>query len=871
MKNRVSTNLTKLLLSILLLGSTIVNGQTSMGKTFWMTFMESIGAPDTIQELKIVIACEKACTGTVQNYISGKTLSFSIGNGGGIDTVLLPATMCYNTGSETSSTKNRGILIQANDEVSVSAQNSKPGSCEAALIYSVESIGTYYRILSHMGDQSGNNTNYRSCFAIVATENNTIIDITPSVATSKGNTANTLFTITLQKGETYQVQSSTHRNDLSGTLVESRNCKKIAVFAGSTRSSVLYGSCTPSYSHLYEQMVPVNYWANQFIALPSIYAKGKQRKAEMIRVVASLNSTTVRCNGRLIVLSAGQSDTFFITSDAFIISNKPIGVCQYALSEACDPVISNTSPYMMWVPPVKQVVDHIYFASENAISVNRIFLNIIASTSETKGFRMNGTLVDPGWQKVSRDSNFSYTRLDSLPVGKHQISCPGGIISSLYAYGNHGSYGFMNSSSIDTLDFYALLNGKNSKDIYPGDAADSVCPNTSVSFNANTSNSSVVWKWIIHDSLGAVVRNLKSFAYTFKYSGTFKIMLIAQRSTPGLCNGQTTLDDTLFLKIHIIPKPRFEMLANKTKVCKDSFISVKVKNINWQNTSSFFWTFNIKDSVRNDTVISRSISKTSSFVFTLLDTNLCVGKDSLVIDPIQQPKVNLPVFNPICPGDSIPIMLTFSPPYYAKTIQWQLDGSLLPDNDSFYVFRHHKSATLTLSISDPYGCKGSDSSFITVFPKPVVDIISPLNYHYTDIVVLKIQKTFATYDWFNGHTDAIDSFFASDLGSPGKHTVWCTVTDSNGCVGTDTMDIFTDKLGIQNPGQEYIRMYPNPAGNELYIDLQTGTEIIIYGMDGKTIIRQTLKQGINTIDISGLEKGLYLLAISSARRILVKQ
>jgi hypothetical protein len=262
-------------------------------------------------------------------------MPFSIGTGGGVDTVLVPVSQGYVTGSEATSSRNMGLLITANDTISVSAQNTKQYSCDATLVYPIEALGTDYRVFSHISDQAGNNACYRSTFLIVATENGTTVDITPTVATSGGKAANTLFSVTLNKGETYMVKSSTNKNDLSGTLIQAKDCKKIAVFSGNNRASVLYGSntsCGSSYDQLWEQLMPINTWGKKFIVIPTIYQKGKQRKADMIRVVSSLNSTVVRVNGRAKVLStAGMSDTFFIPSNALIVANKPIGVCQYGM------------------------------------------------------------------------------------------------------------------------------------------------------------------------------------------------------------------------------------------------------------------------------------------------------------------------------------------------------------------------------------------------------------------------------------------------------------------------------------------------------------------------------------------------------------
>jgi hypothetical protein len=71
-----------------------------------------------------------------------------------------------------------------------------------------------------------------SQFAIVATENNTEVNILPSVHTTK-NQANQLYNVRLNRGEVYQVvarNDPSNKCDLSGSIIKAN--KKIAVFSG---------------------------------------------------------------------------------------------------------------------------------------------------------------------------------------------------------------------------------------------------------------------------------------------------------------------------------------------------------------------------------------------------------------------------------------------------------------------------------------------------------------------------------------------------------------------------------------------------------------------------------------------------------------
>ncbi|GEM_PF-6133590 len=85
-----------------------------------------------------------------------------------------------------------------------------------------------------------------------------------------------------------------------------------------------------------------------------------------------------------------------------------------------------------------------------------------------------------------------------------------------------------------------------------------------------------------------------------------------------------------------------------------------------------------------------------------------------------------------------------------------------------------------------------------------------------------------------------------------------------------------DLSAIQDISKKEIQIYPNPAQNQ--INLQTDENIQklnIYDMSGKLVLTQTHLSSGNSVDISGLGKGLYLIKILGNQKItsvkLVKQ
>ena len=94
-------------------------------------------------------------------------------------TVSVPNSLAESFASEI--VDDRGIFISTEDTVSVFAVNFKPISADGSKILPIQSLGTEYMISSYTGVQ-----NFGSQFLIVATEDDTEIEIIPTALTYGG-------------------------------------------------------------------------------------------------------------------------------------------------------------------------------------------------------------------------------------------------------------------------------------------------------------------------------------------------------------------------------------------------------------------------------------------------------------------------------------------------------------------------------------------------------------------------------------------------------------------------------------------------------------------------------------------------------------
>lgn len=182
--------------------------------------------------------------------------------------------------------------------------------------------------------------------------------------------------------------------------------------------------------------------------------------------------------------------------------------------------------------------------------------------------------------------------------------------------------------------------------------------------------------------------------------------------------------------------------------------------------------------------------------------------------------------------------------------------------------------TYTVAGSYPYSfvaSNGLDSTLSlnlteNALPSPTVTIAGSL---------LSTQA-YSTYQWNIGGS-AIASANSQDYTAliDGAYSV--TVVDANGCTNTSSTYVVTVS-GVNELANQGIRYYPNPAGNELTVDVSafSNDDVAVTLIDGVgQIVLSTNINGSRALDLSSLANGIYQLKIStkdqSATGRLIKQ
>ena len=441
--------------------------KSTQGKEFWFGFMESRNYnPDHFLEITVTANETTTFNISVGNTESPFNGTFTVFADSSVQ-VKIPWQMVETTGSE--QIQDKGIHVTAEKPVNVYALNWDQNSADVAVIYPVESLGQEYFAMCYKPDidlanpMSGNGRN--SEFLIVAIEDNTRIEITPSKMTDRLRPKDSTFVVNLNKGETYQVQSENEvgsgnfgQGDLTGSHVVAN--KPLAFYSGSLSTRIPFGQCC--WDHLYEQIPPVQTWGREYFTVPL-----KTRQQDRYRVLAAEDNTTVQITGMApIKLNRGEFEelVFFQWEPKRIFSDKPVLVAQYSQSRNVDPSFTggNGDPFMIILSSVNQLKNDVTFVAYRSpeittndttyLGIQKYFVNIVTKTSEVANIYVDGKSISDEFVPF-QENQYSFAQKEIGP-GTHRIintNKDAGFLAYVYGFGGVESYGYGVGFNLDLI------------------------------------------------------------------------------------------------------------------------------------------------------------------------------------------------------------------------------------------------------------------------------------------------------------------------------------------------------------------------------------------------------------------------------------
>jgi len=248
---------------------------TNAGREFYIAFMPNLGA----QTHYLQIAATGTDAGVSLQVPGGVPQAYSLSADGHTRVELLPYTM--NPSSD--SISRSAVRLTSTSAVVVTAVNQASFSVDGALALPTTVWGTDYRILS-----AAQRNGQPSQFIVVASQDQTLVTVTPSASTG-ARVENVPYTITLNQGETYLLQTDDDGETLAGS--EIRGDKPVGVFSG---NSCAYVPTNAAYcSHLFEQLVPDSAAGSRFFVAPIGSREGSQLTIYALEEIALTTSPPI--------------------------------------------------------------------------------------------------------------------------------------------------------------------------------------------------------------------------------------------------------------------------------------------------------------------------------------------------------------------------------------------------------------------------------------------------------------------------------------------------------------------------------------------------------------------------------------------------
>lgn len=496
---------------------------TTEGKDFWMGFMENIHSPpDAPAVLELSFSAKETANVTVEGPLSSYYNSFVVPFG---QTTKIEVPL--NSFMPTVSGKTgMGIHIVSDVDISVYALNKRILSADAAVILPTNALGNEYVAMSHSETMS-----LESLVLVVATANDTQIEIIPSQNLIGGESANFPFVINLNQGETYQLKSE---GDLSGTRVSAistneENCKNFAVFGGSKLTFV--GDCGANGDHLFEQMFPTSTWGQNFLYVPYESRLG----GDLLKVVAKDNNTIVEVEGEpTINLSAGEVRVISKALDGVrnISANKPISMAQYARSQDCDNRPGD--PFMILLSPMEQRIRNVTFEAFEAFEIEQYYLTLITIDDQVESIILDGDAVGGLFTRRDGKAYASFT----IEKGNHTVSAPAGVIAYVYGFGNIESFGYSAGVSLVNTNLKVAIKDAQ-MDIVDENSCFGITLTINALFNIDPSQPDpyIDFAWDFGDGNTGTGEEVQ---HQYDQPGTYEITLVASDGT-GACSTQEVI------------------------------------------------------------------------------------------------------------------------------------------------------------------------------------------------------------------------------------------------------------------------------------------------------------------------------------------
>ena len=709
---------------------------STKGTDFWLTFMQNSGVPNTYLFFS-------ADSGATVNVYQGTTL---------LNTLTIPANgnvpyqvmvlSAHQTNSDVVNVK-KAIHVTSDKPIALSAFNTELMSTDAAMILPVQALGDRYYVPCYrhytLAGSTGTLLDWASQLAVVAHVDGTVIEITPKAPVVKAGgglrPAGIPYTVTLNRGDVYQIQTDVVNDDLTGSLVRVVNsgagCGGIAVFSGHQRSAVPNTSQF-SRDHLIEQIPPTRTWGTTFVVPPIAYAT-----KFIVRVLSSEPNTAITFDGVSTTISnAGGFLEYTVAGNKTytVDADKPVLVAQYAMTanDGFDLVRGVGDPFMIIVPPLEQRIDRFVFNSfvpptstNPAVQdgwKNNLYVALVGDKTELGNVTIDGltltTIQGRAALPVVHSTIDATPQIQCVtirvPEGIHSVDASQGkgVIGVMYGLTTFDSYGFLAGSQFSNLRTSIIVK------------TPPFCPGKPLTFIGTSKDSSEItgWNWLFeHDSSQATGQTVRK---TFNRPGTYRVRLIATRNGCITDTAYTTVEIKQAFTITAAAQPDPVCVGQPVRLIASEPAGAGAITYKWSRDSSFV--SELRDTTQR--IASATHSQPGRYRYRAIatDTSGCPADAIVTVNVIGPPSISVPDTVRLCAGSVAKITSTISDTA-AFTLNWggpkSSRASIVSNPTQASIDVKVDSAgsySYVIEATNVYGCKSQKTVTLIAFERPTI-------------------------------------------------------------------------------------------------------------------------------------------------------
>jgi gliding motility-associated-like protein len=807
---------------------------SNIGTEFWTGYMDHVNGVTgtTGSQMNLYIAGDAATTVTISCSDGSFNSTVSV-TPNTITTFAVPTTSFL---GNTNGVQNKGIHIVSVKPVAVYAHIYASSVSGATLLLPVNTLANDYYSLNYT--QLSNATAAApaySAFMVVATEDSTAVQITPSVKLNDGSVAGTAFTVTLQKGQIYQGLSTL---DLTGTHImsvstASQNCKRIAVFSGSSKIKI--GTPNATSDNLFQQVYPTAAWGKNYITIPL-----KVDNYDVMRVVVPDATTKITVNGSPIT-SAPISATLVSAGGAYyyefntqttnvIVADKPCQVVQYAVTEGnkidgtADKTATIGDPEMIYINPLEQNIDHVTLYSPYEFKILASYINVVIPTAAASSFVLDGVAPASGFTVVPNNTAYSYGQ---FPVSNttHVISASQGFNAIAYGFGSAESYGYAAGTNVKNLnEFVQVVNEATSAIATTG------CTNATYDPEVALPYQPLSLVWDLGNGVTPVTQTNPAHKDTISKNGTtlyvydygkpvsfavgiYPIKVIATDPITTVCGATEEIDYN-----YTVVDPPQGKFSSRDTVCTADTVGFTDQTPVAVAVSKWHWDFG-SGAVSDTSNVQNPIHKfaqpgTYTVSLIVSGSTGCNTSYSKEVYSRALPVANFTIPNPVCDSPLAVSFIDASVPSEGKLTSWFWDfgdgTTLLRTSSATFTHKYAAAQTykVTLTVTTDKSCTASlpVSKYVNFAATPdfsLPDVCQADTYaHFTSKSTVQDSTSDPlTYSWNFGDSapgnitalnpnTATGKIVQHHYSLVGIYNVKLTVTTNNGCI-SDTIKQLT--------------------------------------------------------------------------------